>query len=142
MTPWYPELDWSVQKMLACVFWTEQSSQESHEATRQTDVWSVGARHRRLVGHRRGVRAPGGRHGINVVLLARGEERLKDVAVSLTARYHIDTRTVAVDRALTALLENKPSTITRTDLAAQYEDLRTAAGEAIKARLAARQPSH
>jgi uncharacterized protein len=48
----------------------------------------------------------------------------------------------AVDQALTALLENKPSTITRTDLAAQYEDLRTAAGEAIKARLAASQPAH
>jgi short-subunit dehydrogenase len=48
----------------------------------------------------------------------------------------------AVDQALTALLENKPSTITRTDLAAQYEDLRTAAGEAIKARLAASQSAH
>jgi short-subunit dehydrogenase len=48
----------------------------------------------------------------------------------------------AVDQALTALLENKPTTITRTDLAAQYEDLRTAAGEAIKARLAASQPAH
>ena len=48
----------------------------------------------------------------------------------------------AVDQALTALLENKPTTITRTDLAAQYEELRTAAGEAIKARLAASQPAH
>jgi uncharacterized protein len=48
----------------------------------------------------------------------------------------------AVDQALTALLENKPTTLTRTDLAAQYEDLRTAAGEAIKARLAASQPAH
>lgn len=48
----------------------------------------------------------------------------------------------AVDQALTALLESKPTTITRTDLAAQYEDLRTAAGEAIKARLAASQPAH
>jgi short-subunit dehydrogenase len=48
----------------------------------------------------------------------------------------------AVDQALTALLENKPTTITRTDLAAQYEGLRTAAGEAIKARLAASQPAH
>jgi short-subunit dehydrogenase len=48
----------------------------------------------------------------------------------------------AVDQALTALLENKPTTITRTDLAAQYAGLRTAAGEAIKARLAASQPAH
>jgi hypothetical protein len=48
----------------------------------------------------------------------------------------------AVDQALTAPVENKPSTITRTDLAAQYEGLRTAAGEAIKARLAASQPAH
>jgi short-subunit dehydrogenase len=48
----------------------------------------------------------------------------------------------AVDEALTALLENKPTTITRTELAAQYEGLRTAAGEAIKARLAASQPAH
>jgi hypothetical protein len=48
----------------------------------------------------------------------------------------------AVDQALTALLENKPGTITRTDLAAQNEALRTAAGEAITARIAARQPAH
>lgn len=48
----------------------------------------------------------------------------------------------AVDEALTALLENKPTTISRTDLAAQYEGLRIAAGEAIKARLAASQPAH
>jgi short-subunit dehydrogenase len=48
----------------------------------------------------------------------------------------------AVDQALTALLENRPTTITRGDLAAQYEDLRMAAGEAIKARLAASQPAH
>jgi uncharacterized protein len=48
----------------------------------------------------------------------------------------------AVDEALTALLENRPTTITRPDLATQYERLRKAAGEAIKARLAARQPAH
>ena len=48
----------------------------------------------------------------------------------------------AVDQALTALVENKPTTITRTELAAQYQDLRTAAGETIKARLAASQPAH
>jgi hypothetical protein len=48
----------------------------------------------------------------------------------------------AVDEALSALLENRPATITRTDLAAQYEELRAAAGEAIKARLAASQPAH
>jgi uncharacterized protein len=48
----------------------------------------------------------------------------------------------AVDQALTALLENKRITITRPDLAAQYESLRTAAGVAIKQRLAASQPAH
>jgi len=48
----------------------------------------------------------------------------------------------AVDEALSALLENRPATITRTDLAAQYEELRTAAGAAIRARLAASQPAH
>lgn len=48
----------------------------------------------------------------------------------------------AVDQALAALAENKPTTITRTDLAAQYEDLRTARGEAIKARLAVSHPAH
>jgi hypothetical protein len=48
----------------------------------------------------------------------------------------------AVDQALTALLQNRPTTITRTDLAAQYEGLRRAAGEAIRARLAASQPAH
>jgi short-subunit dehydrogenase len=48
----------------------------------------------------------------------------------------------AVDEALTALFENKPATITRTELAVQYDGLRTAAGEAIKARLAASQPTH
>lgn len=48
----------------------------------------------------------------------------------------------AVDEALTALLENKPTTVTRADLAAQYEGLKAAAGEAIKARLAASQPAH
>jgi uncharacterized protein len=48
----------------------------------------------------------------------------------------------AVDEALTALLESKPSTITRAELAAQYEGLKAAAGEAIKARLAASLPAH
>ena len=48
----------------------------------------------------------------------------------------------AVDQALGALLQNKPTTITRADLAGQYEGLRTAAGEAIKARLAASRPAH
>jgi short-subunit dehydrogenase len=47
----------------------------------------------------------------------------------------------AVDQALTALVENKPTTITRTDLAAHYEHLRSVAGEAIPARLAASQPT-
>jgi hypothetical protein len=47
----------------------------------------------------------------------------------------------AVDQALTALLENKPTTIARIDLA-QYKSLRTVAGEPIKARLAASQPAH
>jgi short-subunit dehydrogenase len=35
--------------------------------------------------------------GINVVLLARREDRLKEVAAALTARYHVQTRTVALD---------------------------------------------
>ena len=48
----------------------------------------------------------------------------------------------AVDEALSALVEHKPTTITRTDLATQYESLRTVAGEAIRARLAASQPAH
>jgi short-subunit dehydrogenase len=42
--------------------------------------------------------------GINVVLLARGAERLKDVAGSLTARYGVETRTVAVDLAQDGIL--------------------------------------
>ena len=36
-------------------------------------------------------------NGINVVLVARREERLNEVAAQLEADYHIETRVVAVD---------------------------------------------
>ena len=44
-------------------------------------------------------------NGINVVLLARGEERLKQVATSLAARYHVQTRTVALDLSRDGILD-------------------------------------
>jgi NAD(P)-dependent dehydrogenase (short-subunit alcohol dehydrogenase family) len=120
--------------------------------------------------------------GINVVMLARGEERLKEVAASLATRYHVHTRTVAldlghdgilgpiseatddldigldvsavdlpvemisaeeaVDEALSALAENKATTINRAELAQGYEGLKSAVIPAIKARLAASRPAH
>jgi short-subunit dehydrogenase len=86
------------------------------------------------------------RAGVNVTVLVP-----LLVSTPVVARMGLDTVKLpvqaisaeeAVDQALTALVENKPTTVTRTDLAAQYEGLRTAAGEAIKARLAASQAAH
>jgi uncharacterized protein len=48
----------------------------------------------------------------------------------------------AVDEALTALLENRATTVTRAELAAGYEGIKEAVVEAIKARLEAAQPAH
>jgi uncharacterized protein len=42
--------------------------------------------------------------GINVVLLARGEKRLKEVAAELTARYGVQARVVAVDLSRDGIL--------------------------------------
>jgi short-subunit dehydrogenase len=43
--------------------------------------------------------------GINVVLLARREERLKEVAAGLTARYDVQARVVAVDHDRDGILD-------------------------------------
>jgi short-subunit dehydrogenase len=48
----------------------------------------------------------------------------------------------AVDEALTALTQNKATTVTRADLAAGYQAIKGAVAEAIQARLAAAQPAH
>ena len=48
----------------------------------------------------------------------------------------------AVDEALTALMEDRATTVTRAELAAGYEGIKEAVVEAIKARLAAAQPAH
>lgn len=48
----------------------------------------------------------------------------------------------AVDEALTALVENRATTIDRAELTAGYHALRTAVIPAIRARLAASQPAH
>jgi short-subunit dehydrogenase len=48
----------------------------------------------------------------------------------------------AVDEALTALQENRATTVTRAELAAGYEGIKEAVVEAIKGRLAAAQPGH
>jgi hypothetical protein len=48
----------------------------------------------------------------------------------------------AVDEALTALLDNRATTVTRAELAAGYEGIKEAVVEAIKGRLAAAQPAH
>jgi uncharacterized protein len=44
-------------------------------------------------------------NGINVVLLARREERLKEVAAALTARYDVQARVVAVDLGHDGILD-------------------------------------
>src|SRR6266542_468238 len=48
----------------------------------------------------------------------------------------------AVDEALTSLLANQVSTLTRTDMTAAFEDMKGAVVEMIQARLAAAQPAH
>ena len=48
----------------------------------------------------------------------------------------------AVDEALTALQENRATTVSRAELAAGYEGIKGAVVEAIKGRLAAAQPAH
>ncbi len=48
----------------------------------------------------------------------------------------------AVDEALTSLLANQVSTLTRTHMTAAFEDMKGAVVEMIQARLAASQPAH
>jgi uncharacterized protein len=48
----------------------------------------------------------------------------------------------AVDEALTALLANHVTTLTRTHMTAAFEDMKGAVAEMIQARLAAAQPAH
>jgi short-subunit dehydrogenase len=48
----------------------------------------------------------------------------------------------AVDQALAALFENRATTVSRQDLARDYGRLKGAVIDAIKARIAARQPAH
>jgi uncharacterized protein len=74
--------------------------------------------------------------GIDVVLLARRPERLKEVAAGTISPEQ------AVDEALAALLANRVTTFPRADMATAFEDMKGAVVEMIKARLAAAQPAH
>src|SRR5690349_4815258 len=74
--------------------------------------------------------------GIDVVLLARRAERLKEVAAGAISPEQ------AVDEALAALLANRVTTFPRADMATAFEDMKGAVVEMIKARLAAAQPAH
>jgi short-subunit dehydrogenase len=128
-------------------------------------------------------------NGLNVVLVARREERLREIAAELTsatkayvlnlgealrvelrqagvhvtvlvpvlvntpvvARIGLDriglpaeaiSPEQAVDEALTALLANQATTLTRADMSEAFEDMKGAVVEMIKTRLAAAQPAH
>jgi short-subunit dehydrogenase len=73
---------------------------------------------------------------VNTGVVARmgiGADPLSAVAISAEQ---------AVDEALTALAENKATTVTRADLAAGYQAIKGAVVEAIQARLAVAQPAH
>jgi short-subunit dehydrogenase len=87
-----------------------------------------------------------GQSGVNVTVLAP-----LIVNTGVVARMGIDAVPMpaepisaeqAVDEALTALLENRATTVSRADLAAGYEGIKGAVTESIKARLAAAQSAH
>jgi short-subunit dehydrogenase len=87
-----------------------------------------------------------GQAGVNVTVLAP-----LIVNTGVIARMGIDAVPLpaeaisaeqAVDEALTALEENRATTVSRAELAAGYEGIKGAVVESIKVRLAAAQPAH
>jgi hypothetical protein len=88
--------------------------------------------------------------GINVVLVARREERLREVAADLTARYEVQARVVALDLGRDGILgpvrqatdDLDIGLVERADMSGAFEDMKGAVVEMIRARLAASQPVH
>lgn len=79
-------------------------------------------------------------NGINVVLVARREDRIGLDRIGLPT--DPITPEQAVDEALTALQAGQATTITRAEMTAAFDGMKTGVVKMIKARLAASQPAH